>query len=122
VRNALWISGLLVLTVLPAQGNEPLTLAVTPAQSMAPATVRVRARVEPSAENRKLTIIADGDDYYRSSEFQLEGDQAPPTVELRFPSLPGGNYEIYAVLIDSAGRQRAIARRSARVLSMFSDH
>jgi hypothetical protein len=122
MRRALWISGLMVVTVLPARGNQALTLAVTPAQSMAPATVRVRARVEPSAENRRLTIIADGEDYYRSSEFQLEGDQAPPTVEVQFPSLPGGNYEVYAVLIDSAGHQRAIARRSARVLSVFGDH
>ena len=122
MRKALWISGLMVVTVLPAQGDEALTLAVTPAQSFAPATVRIRARVEPSAENRLLAIIADGEDYYRSSEIQLEGDQAPPTTELQFPSLPGGNYEITAVLIDSAGHQRAIARRSARVLSMLGDH
>jgi hypothetical protein len=122
MRKAFWISGLMVLTVLPAQGREALTLAVTPAQSMAPATVRIRARVEPSAENRLLAIVADGEDYYRSSEFQLEGDQAPPTVELQLPSLPGGNYEIYAVLIDSAGHQRAIARQSARVLATLGGH
>ena len=122
MRKALWIGGLMVLTVLPAQGNAALTYAVSPAQAIAPATVKVRARVEPNAENRLLAIIVDGDDYYRSSEIQLDGNQAPPTVEIQFPSLPGGDYEICAVLIDSAGRQRAIVRRSAKVVSAFGDH
>jgi len=122
MRTALWICGLVGLSALPVNGGEPLRLAVTPAQSMAPATVRIRARVEPSAANRLLAIVADGEDFYRSSEMQLAGDQAPATVELQFSNLPGGNYEFYAVLIDSTGHQRAIARQSARVVSMFGEH
>jgi hypothetical protein len=80
MRTALWICGLVGLTALPVNGGERLRLEVTPAQSMAPATVRIRARVEPSAANRLLAIVADGEDFYRSSEIQLEGDQAPATV------------------------------------------
>ena len=121
MRTALWICGLVVLAVPPVNGGEPLRLAVTPAQSLAPATVRIRARVEPSAANRLLAIVADGDEFYRSSEIQLEGDQAPATVELQFSNLPGGNYEFSAELIDNTGHQRAIARRSARVVPMFGD-
>ena len=119
MRNLFAMCGLVVLTVLPANGGEPLTLDVTPFQSFAPATVRVRARIEPSAANRVLTIVADGSEFYRSSEFQLDGDQAPKTFEVFFPNLPGGEYEVYAYLTDSLGHRRAIARRSARVVSMM---
>ena len=122
MRTALRICGLIVLTVLPVDGGQPLKLAVTPAQSFAPATVRVRVRLEPSAENRMLAIVADGDDFYRSSEIQLDGDQSPKTVELEFPNLPGGEYEVSALLIDAFGRQRAAAHQPARVISMLGGH
>jgi hypothetical protein len=113
--------GLVVLTVLPVNGGERLRLAVTPAHSFAPATVRIRATVEPSAENRVLAIVADGEDFYRSSEIQLDGDQSPKTTELQFSNLPGGEYEVTAVLIDALGHQRAIAHQAARVMSTFGD-
>ena len=121
MRTALGICGVIISTVLPVDGGEPLQLAVTPAQSMAPATVRIRARIEPSAENRTLTIVADGTNLYRSSEIQIDGVQAPKTVELRFSDLPGGEYEVYAALRDASGRQRAVARQAARVISMLGD-
>jgi hypothetical protein len=121
MRTAL-VCAVIVLTVLPVDGGEPLKLAVTPAQSFAPGFVRIRARIEPNAENRLLTIVADGADFYRSSEIQLDGDQAPRTVEVRFADLPGGEYEVYAALTDASGRQRAAARQPAKVISMLGDH
>ena len=122
MRTALGICGVIVLTVLPVDGGEPLKLAVNPAQSFAPARVRVRARIEPSAENRVLAIVADGPDFYRSSEIQLDGDQAPKTVELLLSDLPGGEYEVYAVLIDAFGQQRARVHQPAKVISMFGGY
>ena len=115
------ICGFIVLTVLPVDGGEALKLAVSPVQSFAPATMRIRVRIEPSAENRVLAIVADGTDFYRKSEVQLEGDQAPRTVELRFSNLPGGEYEIHAALIDSLGHQRAIAHQPVTVISIDGD-
>jgi len=106
------------LTVLPVDGEEPLRVAVTPIHSFAPATVTIRATIEPSAENRMLAIVADGDDFYRSSEIQLDGDHAPRIVTLRFSNLPGGEYQISAVLADSAGRLRAIVRQSVNVIAI----
>jgi hypothetical protein len=91
---------------------------VTPAQSFAPATVRIRARIEPSAENRILAIVADGEDFYTSSEIPLDGDQAPKTIDVRLPNLPGGEYDVYAVLRDASGHERAVVRQPARVLSI----
>jgi hypothetical protein len=118
MRNVLGCSVTMILAALPAGGAEPLRLSVTPAQSFAPATVLVRARIEPRAENRWLALVADGPNFYRSSEIQLDGDQAPKTVELRFSNLPGGDYEIYAVLSDDTGRQRAVAHLSAKVIGL----
>ncbi|HKC55562.1 MAG TPA: hypothetical protein VKC35_05540 [Vicinamibacterales bacterium] len=121
MRRAIAICGLIGAAVLPAAGREPLTIAVSPAFAIAPATVRIRARIEPNPENRRLTIVADGDEFYRSSEVQLEGEQAPKTIELSFPDVPGGEYEVSATLTDGAGRQLAVAHRPTRVISVFDD-
>jgi hypothetical protein len=51
--------------------------------SFAPAVLRVRVSIEPSAANRSLEVIADGDHFYRSSEIQLEGDHSPVTFNLK---------------------------------------
>jgi len=119
MRRALAVCGLIGTTVLPLNGREPLTIAVSPAFAFAPATVRVRARIEPNADNRRLTIVADGVEFYRSSEIQIDGEQAPKTFELFLRDVPGGEYEVYAVLTDTLGRQRAIARQATRVMSKF---
>jgi hypothetical protein len=66
-----------------------------------------------------LAIVVDGADFYRSSDIQLDGNQAPKTVEVYFSHLPGGEYNAYAVLTDAAGHRRAIARQPVRVLSMY---
>jgi hypothetical protein len=108
----------MIVATLPAGGMEPLRLSITPAFSFAPGTVRVRARIEPSGENRRLAIVADGPNFYRSSDIQLDGEQAPKTVELRYSNLPGGDYEIYAVLSDSTGRERAVARQAAKIIGI----
>jgi hypothetical protein len=65
-----------------------------------------------------LALVADGDDFYRSSEIQLDGDHAPKIVNLSFSNLPGGEYQISAVLADGAGRQRAIVRQSVNVIAI----
>src|SRR5258706_9022412 len=112
MRVAFGICALMALTVLPVDGGEPLKLAVSPVKSFAPASMRIRANIEPNPENRALAIIADGTTFYRSSEIPLEGDRAPKIIELRFSDLPGGEYQVYAVLMDAVGHQRAIAHHS----------
>ena len=46
---------------------------------------------------------------------------APTTVRIRARVEPSGDYEFAAVLFDSAGHRRAIARQSARVVSTFGE-
>src|SRR5262249_24141628 len=104
------------VVVLSAAGNEPLTLTVSPTVAFAPATVRVRVRIQPDAGNRRLTIVADGPELYRSSEIQLDGEQAPQTFEMWFRDLPGSDYQVYAILTDAVGRERARAHRPTKVM------
>jgi hypothetical protein len=110
------VIGCVMLFAAPTSGNQSLTLNVTPAKSFAPAVVRIRARVEPNADNRRLSVVADGPSMYRSSEIPLDGADAPRMVELSFAGLPGGDYEISVVLTDASGHSRATAREAVEVL------
>jgi hypothetical protein len=119
MRRMFTICGFIGLSVLPAGSAQPLTLAVSPAHSFAPATMRIRARLEPNADNRVLTIVADGPDFYRRSDVPLEGEDSPRTFELWFKDVPAGNYEVSAILTTNSDRPRVAARSSVNVLSMF---
>jgi len=105
--------------VLPVSGDQRLSVNVAPAGSFAPANLRVRVRIDPSLDNRSLVIVADGENFYRSSEMPLQGDQAPRIIELWLPNVPGGEYAVYAALRDASGHERAVARESATVLPQF---
>jgi hypothetical protein len=118
VKKAFGICGLLGVMVLPADGGQGLSVRVSPAKSFAPSSLRVIARIEPSITNRSLTLIADGENFYRSSAIPLEGDQAPKIVDMQFPNLPSGEYRIVAVVTDAAGHERAVAHDAATVLSL----
>ena len=119
MRRVFAICGLIGMSVLPAGSGQPLTLALSPVHAFAPATVRIRARIEPNVENRLLTIVADGPNFYRSSEMQLDGEEAPKTVELWFREVPAGDYEVSAILTTTSDRRRVTARSSMTVLSML---
>jgi len=117
-----WAWGVFLSAATIASAGERLTMAVSPLQSFAPTNLRVRLHVPPDATNRALEVSADSGEYYRSSRIQLDGEDAPRTVTLEFPRLPGGAYEIRAVLIDSAGHARAFAREQATVLPSAGGH
>lgn len=86
---------------------KPVTIAIAPHVAFAPAFVRVNVRVQPNAENRGLTVEADGE-AYRSSYFSMEGENAPLRFQVEWPSLPAGEYDVRAVVSDSV--QHVIAR------------
>jgi hypothetical protein len=104
------------LTTLSVNGGEQLRIAVSPAQSFAPSNLNIRARLVPHAENRALEVIAESDEFYRSSQITLEGERAPATIMFEFRSLPGGDYRVYGILTDSGGRQRAVAQQQVMVI------
>ena len=89
---------------------------VSPAMSFAPANLVIQTRLEPDADNRAMEVIAESDDFYRSSAMQLDGDRAPRTARIEFRSLPPGEYQVTAVVIGSDGQRRAAARSSVNVM------
>jgi hypothetical protein len=105
-------------TAIPLHGGDALRVAVSPAYAFAPANLRVRVTIEPSADNRTLAIVADGEAFYRSSEVDLQGDRAPKTMEFIFRNIPGGAYRISAVVKGQGGRQRAMAAQEVKILSI----
>jgi hypothetical protein len=110
------LSTIFALNAISASGGEQLRLAVSPAHSFAPSNLNIRARVVPNAENRALTIVAESEDFYRSSEISLEGEHAPATITFEFRGVPGGEYRVSGVLTDSVGRRRAIAEQQVSVI------
>ena len=122
MRTALWLCVSLVATASPLHGGDSLRISVSPAYSYAPSTLKVRVRLEPNAANRAVEIIVDGDDFYRSSEINVDGEQGPATVELSLRNVPGGDYQVVAVLKDHAGRPRARAGQEVTVMSMGDHH
>jgi hypothetical protein len=111
-----WVCALAMMTTTVAGAKEPLSMKVSPAMSFAPANLVIRTRLEPDAGNRAMEVIAESDDFYRSSAIQLEGDRAPRTITFEFRSLPPGEYEVTAVVIGTDGQRRALARSAVNVM------
>ena len=71
--------------------------------ALAPATVQSLVRVSPHPDNRLLRVVIDGEDYYRSSDTQLDGAEAARHHFFTWRSLPPGNYSIIAVVYGPQG-------------------
>ena len=103
-------------TALPLGAVERVTMTVSPIQSFAPSDMVVRVHVAPEAANRAVVIVADSGEYYRSSVVQLDGESGPRMIVLELRSVPGGDYQIRAAVVDSAGHELGSVRREAIVL------
>jgi hypothetical protein len=99
------ICGLLLLGAPRSvmSGEQRLTMKVTPLMAMAPANLIVTTRIEANGANRWIEIIAESGEFYRSSEIQLDGEQAPRSSRFEFRGLPGGEYMVTAVLKSTSG-------------------
>ena len=116
MRVLVFASALFLSSAVSITATEPLTMVVSPVQSYAPTNLTIRVHVQPDAGNRALEVVADSGEYYRSSRIQLDGADAPPTISFEIRNLPGGNYEVRGVLINSAGRERSAVREHVIVL------
>ncbi|MBS1819666.1 MAG: hypothetical protein JSU08_17165 [Acidobacteria bacterium] len=106
----------LVGLVAPAHTAERVSLKVSPAVAFAPANIFVRATVDRNADNRMLEIIAESPEFYRSSEVSLDGDRAPRVIMLQFKSVPGGAYDVRAVLHAQDGHELAATETHLNVV------
>lgn len=106
----------LTLTTGSLGANERLSMRVSPTVSFAPANLVVQTRVAADNNNRAIEIVAESPEFYRSSELPLDGERAPRTTRFEFKSLPGGNYEVRAVLKGAGGEELASVQSHVNVV------
>jgi len=108
---------LLAAATHPAGAGERMFMKVTPAVAFAPANLIVRAVVEADADNRAIAVVAESEDFYRSSEIQLDGDHAPRTNTVEFRSLPPGSYSVKVMLMGRSSEPRATLQQQVNVMA-----
>ena len=99
-------------------GEAPLSMTVDPSVSFAPAELRVRLDVTRNALNRSLVVVAESEDFYRSSEMPLDAEAAPRSVTVQFRALPRGEYSVSGELRAADGRTLATVHQEIKVLSL----
>ena len=104
------------MTAGPLGAGERLVLRVSPAVSFAPANLVVRATIQADAANRAVEVVAESNEFYRSSEIELDGENAPRTNTFEFRSLPSGTYEVRVTLRGGDGHQLANVRQQVNVI------
>lgn len=85
-----------------------VSVSVSPAVCFDPCTLTVTLRVEPSRDNEKvvLEIGEEGIEPYRKTDLNYtpwcneksECRYSPKTVQIRYPGVPAGNYNVTATL------------------------
>ena len=110
------LCGVICMAAGPLGAGERLSLRVSPAVSFAPANLVVRATIQADAANRAVEVVAESNEFYRSSEIELDGENAPRTNTFEFRSLPSGTYEVRVTLRGGDGHQLANVRQQVNVI------
>jgi len=120
-KKALMLVGIVLLSTFGAQAKvadeteRPLSVRVSPTMAHAPADLFIYVSVARRPENRLLRVTAESDDFFRSSDTQLDGEYSARITVVRFRELPPGGYQIKAELIVSNGRTANVAKRTVEV-------
>jgi len=107
---------LVLVAAAPLGAMDRLAIRVSPSVAFAPANLVVRTTVQANEHNRRLEVIAESDDFYRSSVLELDGDRAPRTTVFEFRSMPVGTYHVRAELLGSDGQEIAYAQSQVNVV------
>ena len=86
----------------------------------APGYMRSVIRVTPSTENRALRVEIDSDDYFRSTEIQLDGASAPMSHFMDWKEVPAGKYDLIVTVMGPSG-PRVVRRLNFQVLGVTSE-
>ena len=96
-----------------------ITLSVTPSVCQEPCTLTATLQVEKAKDNEKVVITLEAEDseYFRSSDLDYTLS-TPRTVQIRYISVPAGNYLLKAVLYKHNARSwiGGMAVRSVRIV------
>ena len=119
-RKALALASIILFCSLATTASaddpeRPLHVRISPTMAHAPADLYIYVSVARRPDNRLLKVSAESDDFFRSSETQLDGEYSARVTLVRFRELPPGDYEIRAELIVSTGRTVDVAKRSVEV-------
>ncbi len=90
-------------TLSPGVATERVSLRVTPVVALEPALLTIRTTIEPSDENRLLSVSVVSADYSTSSEMTLAGRLGARLNVLEVRDVPMGEYEVRAVLVGVHG-------------------
>jgi hypothetical protein len=119
-RKALALASIILVSSLATTASaddpeRPLHVRISPTMAHAPADLYIYVSVARRPDNRLLRVSAESDDFFRSSETQLDGEYSARVTVVKFRELPPGDYEIRAELIVSTGRTVDTAKRSVEV-------
>jgi hypothetical protein len=117
VKGPILLAGVLMLVAAPIGAGDRIVIRVSPSVAFAPANLIVRTTVETNRANRMLEVIAESEDFYRSSEMPLDGEHAPHTTLFEFRSMPGGVYRVRALVKDASGEPLGSAQANLNVIS-----
>src|SRR5262245_50151774 len=91
-------------TAVPSDAAEPaLERRIATKFAIAPASVQSLIRVAPHPDNRLLRVLIEGEAYARSSDTQLDGEEAGQHYFFTWRSLPPGTYSIVAIVYGQHG-------------------
>jgi len=123
MKSRIVLAGVAIAVLMPfgARSAERMSMSVSPSVAFAPADLIVRTTLETSSENRSIEIVAESEDFYRSSEVPLDGERAPRRLQLQFRSLPEGQYMVSAVLKGTGDERLATTRREIKVVASRVD-
>lgn len=107
-----------IVTIVPVLAGGQLKISVNPSFSYAPAVFRVRMSVPPDEANRYLELVADGDQFYRSSEIELEGMRSPVMFYFELKDIPEGDYRVSGTVKDRTGRERSTVYQEVKVIGL----
>ena len=93
-----------------AAEESPLRLRLMAHIVSAPSDFSGLVRVTPNADYRLLRVVLDSDNFYRSSDIQLEGDRSPRTHFLQWRSLPAGTYRIVVTVFGTQGPRTQVTQ------------
>ena len=105
-----------MLGAAPLGAGDRIAIRVSPSVAFAPANLIVRTTIQTNHQNRLLEVTAESDDFYRSSEMQLDGENAPHTTIFEFRSVPGGTYRVRAEIKDASGEPLGSAQANLNVI------
>jgi hypothetical protein len=83
--------GIVISATSVGAAKEQVSIRVSPAVSFAPADLVIQTRIEPDVNNRAMAIVADSEEFYRSSLIPLEGDGAPKRLGSPFVACRGAS-------------------------------